>query len=728
MKTNWRAWRRASRTLVALILGLVLLAPFISAQPAVPSAMTIWTEHIAHKVQPTTAAGSGTGIVLEGARRSYEAAQIVVRANGSALTNVNMTASTLSDGAGHTLAATNIQFFREAFIDFTGVAESEPGNEPVPAHSPTGDPNISDPLIPFTDPYTTTIRPVGAPFNVAANRNQPMWVDLYIPESTVAGTYTGIITVTATGQPSAIVPVTLTVWDIVLPDMRTLTTRFRMSTDEVRQYHRNTYACSGSNCWLDWTPYARSIVKRYEELAHAHRIDTGQHFIPDPGNGCSPPTNWSDYDAAMQPYMDGAYWSDGVPSSWMGTPFSPGVTWGLEANCTDTQYTNLAQTWATHLKAKGWFTRTVVYAYDEPPESAFDDIAHDSQLMQAGDAGWKAQIMDTTEPNPSSVGVLNPALGIYCVCLRCYDHWYQNQTAYGRAEWPGLFTQGIKLWFYESNAQSDPYPTFATNTLLGVEPRIVLWGSWYEKASGFLLWDSVAWHADNPWGPNVDYGKSGDGVLIYPGHHDGTLAPAGSPADIAIDGPIPSYRLKVIRAGLQDWALFKLAESRGYTNTVRSEVARMYGQFGGCDWSGCPAPVNGQFYWLTGATLMDQVRHNVAMKILGILNVAPYAPSDPVPANGAATVFTNQTLRWQGGDPDGNPVTYTVAFGAGNPPPVVATTTLMFYQPGLITNTTYYWKITATDGISATVGPLWQFTTATHERRIYLPLILRVAS
>jgi hypothetical protein len=717
-------------SIVASILGCSLVVGAVCASPmaarlAVPNAMVVGTEHIAHKVQPTTAVGPGTGILLEGARRSYEAAQVVVYASGSALSSVNMTAGALSDGAGHAIAASNVTFFRQAFIDFAGVAESEPGNEPVPENSPTGDPNIPDPLIPFTDPYTVTTRWVGAPFDVAANRNQPVWVDFYIPESTAAGTYTGAITVTATGQPAVVVPVTLTVWDLVLPDMRVVTTYFASYFEEVIYYHRDTYDCSGGSCWIDWEPHSRLIVKRYQELAHAHRIDTGPYLVLDPGNGCSTSIDWDEYDAAIQPYMDGSYWSDGVPSTWTDAPFSPGVDWGLEADCTDAQYTALASAWAAHLKDQSWFTRTVVYAYDEPPPEAYAAIAADSALMQDGDADWKAQIMDTTSAAPST-GILTPALGIFCQCLRCYDHWHQNQEDYGRAEWPALFAQGIDLWFYESNAQSAPYPTFATNTLLGVEPRIIMWGSWYEYASGFLLWDTVAWTRGNPWGPNVfQGGKSGDGVLMYPGHHDGILAPEGSPSGIVMDGPIPSYRLKVIRQGLQDWALFRLADERGFTDYARSQVARVYGQFGGCDWSGCPDPVNGEFYWLTDATLMDQVRHNIAMKILGILNVAPYVPSIPNPADGAVTVFTNQALRWQGGDPDGDLVTYTVAFGTAISPAVVANVTQMLYKLSLITDTTYYWQITATDGLSTTVGPMWQFTTVVNERRVYLPIVMR---
>ena len=78
---------------------------------------------------------------------------------------------------------------------------------------------------------------------------------------------------------------------------------------------------------------------------------------------------------------------------------------------------------------------------------------------------------------------------------------------------------------------------------------------------------------------------------------------------------------------------------------------------------------------------------------------------------------------WQGGDPDGQPVTYTVAFGTSNPPANAATVTQALYAPSLITNTTYYWRITSTDGISQTIGSVWQFTTIASELRVYLPLI-----
>jgi hypothetical protein len=493
-----------------------------------PGSIAYYVEHPASKVQPTTATGTATEIVLEGPQRSVQAAQLVIRGSGGSLSQVDVTAGSLTSG-GDVLPADRVTLFVQRFIDHTGVQENEPGSAPAPEASPTSDPNVPDPLVPLVNPYTGA--PAGAPFSVLAERNQPVWVDVEIPAGTAPGTYTGTLTVSAMtvdGPATVPVPLTVTVWDLELPDQRTVPTWFGAHLGELIQYHRDLAACSGENCWLDWNEAARTVVKRYEELAHAHRIDIGQSFVPEPETTgpCDAPQDFTAYDAALQPYLDGSYYADGVPSTRVATVFSPGVDWGYEADCSQAEYTALAAAWAAHLESLGAMDRAIAYAYDEPPEEVLPTIALHSSWLQDGNPTWKDRVLVTTEPTPTSAPILNDAVGIYCVCLRCYDGWTQSDY-YGRQEWPALRQAGIQLWFYESNAQSDPYPTFAANTLLGAEPLIALWGSWYEGATGFLLWDTVAWDEGAPWGQNAGWGKTGDGVLIYPGHHDGLLSPAG---------------------------------------------------------------------------------------------------------------------------------------------------------------------------------------------------------
>ncbi len=134
------------------------------------------------------------------------------------------------------------------------------------------------------------------------------------------------------------------------------------------------------------------------------------------------------------------------------------------------------------------------------------------------------------------------------------------------------------------------------------------------------------------------------------------------------------------------------------------------------------------YYWRVA--IKDKSGHsgpfNDATIILTDTNQAPYKPSDPSPADLATDVPTDQTLSWTGGDPDGDPVTYQVAFGTDNPPSVVATDlTNASYDPGpLAVGTTYYWAITASDDSDETTeGDVWRFTTGGSS--IYLPLVLR---
>ena len=83
-----------------------------------------------------------------------------------------------------------------------------------------------------------------------------------------------------------------------------------------------------------------------------------------------------------------------------------------------------------------------------------------------------------------------------------------------------------------------------------------------------------------------------------------------------------------------------------------------------------------------------------------LLNRSPVMPHSPNPAHGATDVSLDQVLEWQSSDPDGDPITYTVAFGKDYPPTVVDSVTVTSYDPSrLDAGTVYYWIITASDGI-----------------------------
>jgi hypothetical protein len=95
-------------------------------------------------------------------------------------------------------------------------------------------------------------------------------------------------------------------------------------------------------------------------------------------------------------------------------------------------------------------------------------------------------------------------------------------------------------------------------------------------------------------------------------------------------------------------------------------------------------------------------------------NEAPYEPSNPRPINGAINVVVNTDLEWDGGDPDGDPVTYDIYFGTTNPPELCVEKHIgEIFEPGEMNySETYYWKLIAFDQFGTTSeGPIWTFTT-----------------
>lgn len=101
-------------------------------------------------------------------------------------------------------------------------------------------------------------------------------------------------------------------------------------------------------------------------------------------------------------------------------------------------------------------------------------------------------------------------------------------------------------------------------------------------------------------------------------------------------------------------------------------------------------------------------------KSTGPENRAPYKPHDPDPLDGSVEQPVNDELRWSGGDPDGDPVSYKVYFGTDPDPSLAAgNVSGTQYDPGLLdTFTTYHWRIVARDTYGIEVaGNTWKFTT-----------------
>src|SRR6266853_2830997 len=192
-----------------------VVCALVSVGASMSYAQSVWVVGSMPRIGPSDAPGSASSISLYAAQGEAESLQVVVRAPSSGLSQVNLTASDLIGPGGATISQQNLTLYREYYVY---VGQPSPdfgiGNRPLGAGwYPAG-------LIPFKDPATgldlagQTLDAV--PYNIPGNQNQPFWVDINVPRSAAAGTYTGTITVTS-AQGSWTVGVSLQVWNFTLP-------------------------------------------------------------------------------------------------------------------------------------------------------------------------------------------------------------------------------------------------------------------------------------------------------------------------------------------------------------------------------------------------------------------------------------------------------------------------------------------------------------------------------
>lgn len=628
-----------------------ILAPTLVAfllMAATPARADVWVEASTAKIQPGRPSSGVSEVRLAALRNEFVAFQVVVAAGSEPYSKVDAALSDLVGPSGATIPGTSAELYREYFVDLTQFNSScevmmntDCASHPEYLRTPGWYP---DPLIPFRDPYgADPTRPVGAPFDVPANSLQVIFADLKVPGGIAAGDYRGTFTVSRENGPPVAMPVSLQVLDADLPSQRTVVTAFNFSVSALPEYHGGPDGGDAAN--------RDRIFRNYELEAHRHRVDFSRPgprisftFGPD---GHLVPPDYTEYDAYWEPRVNGSRYPDGAGvRKWDLGMFKPG---GGNLGMTDAQYAEAASNLADHLRQKGFLEHVYLYGTDEPwmPErrldGSYERIQADVERLRTGTTAFDDKIL-ITGPWQTE---LDPYVGIWCPDTAMYDDdFWPAGTWAGRDKYKELRDAGRELWVYVCNQNFPALMGYDVDSPVGHEPRLLKWGAWYEGAKGFLYWRMTYWQSPDPWNVlsepakfGADLARNGDGILVYPGDHDGTLGQDPPPPWPPIDGPVTSLRLKQIRDGLEDWELFLMATTLGGEAYARAQVGRVYRRFG--------APLDEYFDpanrpWSLDDREMLDARQQVALKVQFLLHPESYedpeVPVRPDVAEDAATV------------------------------------------------------------------------------------------
>jgi hypothetical protein len=520
--------RLLSTTLVAL-----LAAALATPADAAPPTVTVAPGTI--KFLSTDPPPTASQATLSAARNEFEPFQIVIAGGASGVAGVQASASSLSGPGGATIPAADLRLYREAYINITTPSYQTSARGPWP-----------DALVPAVDELYGETRNA-FPFDVPAGQNRVIWVDVYVPQGTPAGSYQGTVTLTGTGLGTAPVPVALTVWPFDLPSTASLATTFGMGWDDACLQEVGSYsACGDAGVIASHLRYARFA------LDHRVTVDT---VYTGPSALSGGAFDWSTWDATYGPLLDG--------TAQTLLPGAQQTTARFEWASTTAHYA----AWAQHFKAKGWFARTYDYTCDEPPAGcSWSSIPTLAATVHGGDPAFPV-LVTTTLAHATANGVLSSINWLVPIINDIWDKGGSDT----RSSYDGwLSSPDTRLFMYQScmsegcsGGSSKSYSSYFTGwpSYMIDAPaslnRAMEWQSFLEGMSGELYYETTfAYGSGNdPWQNQFYFGGNGDGTLFYPG----TVAKIGGRDPV----PVASIRLKLIREGMEDYEYLKLLESLG---------------------------------------------------------------------------------------------------------------------------------------------------------------------
>jgi hypothetical protein len=533
---------------VLVVLMLVCCGVAFGATPivwVVPSTLL--------RVGLTDAAGSGTTATIYGGQGEYVAFQVAVQAPSGGLTNVTLSATSLTGPGGATIPSSSLILYRESYMTITAAEHSStdfdtPGlpyttdngvqNVPITTASET----LPDALIPAIDPATGTAPTAGATYSfklssLAASNNVVFWVDALVPRGAATGTYTGTYTVSST-QGSVQGGISLTVWNFTLPLQPSLKSLFgpgdsnlsgggalAAGIEAALLQNKLMPDSAGTGLANESTDISQYGFNDYD-LGYSDGVEYGSC------TGSNPPSATT-LQSAVNAQPTGLYLND-----YSADP---------ESSCTTTAYYNNVIAWAQALH----------------------------KLTVTGQTGVDNLVSQRPDSAAATGGLFNDGLGTgrsavddWTMLPQDYDV-AQTDTYDGMPNVTYVLQKGDKVWSYNDEVLDSYSPKWELDFLpinyriqpgflsqsLGIK-GLLYWAvsNWNSKSAAWTSPKSLGFTNANTTGVFPE-----EGILVYPG------GPAGLQSNSSYQGVAHSMRLKYLRDGVQDYEYIQLLKNCGQT-------------------------------------------------------------------------------------------------------------------------------------------------------------------
>ena len=507
---------------------------------------------------PVNAVWANNSINIFGGRNEIVAFQLIIQADKSGASMVNIKISDLQNGTsvipGSAAGPADpfdyrgryIELFTEHYLNM--IKRSPPewffSETAVPSAYYNG--WVPDCLIPFSAPPGKG----GAPFSVEPDMNQGVWVDILIPKNAIAGTYSGNAIITVSDKVVKKIPVILNVYGFPLPDSMHLKNMFGYNPGNIARRHN---VQRGSDEYF-------KLELKYHQLAHRHRFDlvTGVR-------------NLDDMTRYYKGYYTGEAYSEDYSYSGPGentgnTTFSIGYGGDFpEEYGGSVNKMNKRDWWNGSDRWEAWFVQNAPgverhkYLFpDEPdwkgPTGKRGTGSMDTIRMQA--------IWTHTNPGPGKniptlvTNMVKPVLSGHV------DFWSISAQEWNMDLTAGIVAsekaKGRKLGIYNGFR---PGMGAVVSDADAVEFRVMPWIVWKYDIDQYFYWSTTFWRNLNVFVNPLTYEDriNGDGTFLYPGQ-DATFPEQSR----ELAGPLSSVRAKNWRRGEQDYEYLWLARKMGF--------------------------------------------------------------------------------------------------------------------------------------------------------------------